>query len=38
MLKFQKKIIWLKPDGNYEMYDTEDYTEELQKELYLIFN
>lgn len=34
----KRKIIWLKPDGNYEMYDTEDYTEELQKELYLIFN
>ena len=25
-----RKIIWLRPDGNYELYDTEDYTEILQ--------
>ena len=24
-----RKIIWVKPDGNYEMYDTKDYTAEL---------
>lgn len=34
----KRKIIWLKPNGTYELYDTEDCTEELQKELYLIFN
>lgn len=25
-----RKVIWLKPDGEYEMYDTEDYTEVLK--------
>ena len=25
-----RKIIWLKPDGNYELYDTDDYTEILK--------
>ena len=24
-----RKVIWLKPDGNYEMYETQDYTEVL---------
>lgn len=28
-----RKIIWLKPDGKYKVYDTEDYTEKLKKEL-----
>ena len=25
-----RKIIWLKPDGNYELFDTEDFTEILE--------
>lgn len=28
-----RKIIWLKDDGSYEIYDTKDYTEELLKDL-----
>lgn len=28
-----RKIIWLKPDGSYEMYDTEDYTALLKTHL-----
>lgn len=28
-----RKIIWLKDDGNYEMYDTEDMTIQLEREL-----
>ena len=26
-----RKIIWIKPDGNYQLYDTEDYTEQLKQ-------
>lgn len=28
-----RNIIWLKPDGTYELYKTEDYTNELKREL-----
>lgn len=28
-----RKIIWLKPNGNYEMYDTDDYTDILKEYL-----
>ena len=28
-----RKIVWLKPDGTYDMYDTEDYTVELKEYL-----
>lgn len=30
-----RKIVWLKRDGNYELYNTEDYTEVLRKDLNL---
>ena len=26
-----RKIIWIKPNGNYQLYDTEDYTEQLKQ-------
>lgn len=29
----QRVIIWLKPDGNYDLYDCEDYTDKLTKYL-----
>lgn len=32
-----RKIIWLKDDGNYDMYDTQDLTEVLKEELKLKF-
>jgi hypothetical protein len=28
-----RKVVWVKPDGNYTMYDTEDYTLELKEYL-----
>jgi hypothetical protein len=28
-----RKIVWLLPDGNFKLYDTEDFTEELKEEL-----
>jgi hypothetical protein len=31
-----RKLVWLKKDGTYQMYDLEDYTEILKKELNLI--
>ena len=30
-----RKIIWLKPDGEYELYNLDDYTQELKSELKL---
>lgn len=32
-----RKIIWLKEDGNYEMFDTDDFTEVLNEQLKNIF-
>lgn len=34
----KRRIIWLKPNATYELYDTEDCTELINKELPLIFN
>jgi ATP-dependent exoDNAse (exonuclease V) beta subunit len=31
-----RKLIWLKDDGNYEMYDMTDYTDVLNKELIML--
>jgi hypothetical protein len=33
----QRKLIWLKPDGEYEMYNCEDYTDLIKEDLKIIY-